>query len=268
MTSEVWGTSGARFSVGDTLQSAWEAMAKNFPLMIFLALILVGAPRVLVILMFGAPTVLDMSAVTQTSAARTGWSFTLTSLLSLFGGALLTASAAQASAIFSNGSRPSLAQCLRPAYMLFLPLIAIALLEAFGFGFALILLVFPFFILVTLWAVVIPCRVLEPLGVFAAFSRSAELTKGHRWSVLGYLVVVWLLNLIILIGLGLIVAVLKLTLGRALDLNVASSATQVGGALIGSFASLFNASSTAALYLSLRRARDGATPDSLAVVFD
>ena len=39
------------------------------------------------------------------------------------------------------------------------------------------------------WIVAAPAQVVERTGVFGAFSRSAELTRGHRWPIFGLLVI-------------------------------------------------------------------------------
>ena len=75
------------------------------------------------------------------------------------------------------------------------------------FGGAILLLV-PGLILAVMWSVVAPACVVERTGVFGAFSRSQELTRGYRWPIFGLYVAFFVLMIIIsavfgvLIGIG------------------------------------------------------------------
>jgi hypothetical protein len=54
-----------------------------------------------------------------------------------------------------------------------------------GIAGALLLLLVPGVMLCCVWAVAIPAAVVERPGVLAALARSAALTRGRRWQVLG-----------------------------------------------------------------------------------
>src|SRR4051812_3299554 len=64
-------------------------------------------------------------------------------------------------------------------------LIVAGVLASIGIGIGLILLIAPGLYLLTLWALIVPAIVLENRGTGESFGRSAELTAGHRWAVLG-----------------------------------------------------------------------------------
>ena len=69
------------------------------------------------------------------------------------------------------------------------PLIVAGILASIGIGIGLVLLIAPGLYLLTLWALIVPAIVLEGKGIGDSFSRSAELTAGHRWAVLGIAVI-------------------------------------------------------------------------------
>lgn len=73
-----------------------------------------------------------------------------------------------------------------------LGVIGISLFVGIGAGFGLIALIVPGILLAIIWCLAVPAKVLENKGVFAAMSRSVDLTKGDwgRIFVVGLLVVV------------------------------------------------------------------------------
>ncbi|MGH6755502.1 MAG: hypothetical protein ACREDP_25405, partial [Bradyrhizobium sp.] len=62
-----------------------------------------------------------------------------------------------------------------------LPLLGAALLTTLGVLLGLMLLLIPGLFLLVIWSVSAPACVVERLGPVASMSRSAALTKGHRW---------------------------------------------------------------------------------------
>lgn len=264
MTTYAAGARKPEFTVGETLQSALSATGANFWVLLGAALVLVGVPRFLLLL----------SGVGGTVQVHAGGPpvkpFFI--LLTFVGGVtnlLLQASVVRASVSFLNGQRPTLGECLEAALRLALPLIGIAILSTLGVGLGLLLLLVPGVFLLTAWSVVIPVEVTERKGVFASFSRSFELTRGHRWAVLGVVLVLGILvGIIGLIG-GLVTGSLNVILlaGDA----VSAPARVIGflaSAVAASVGAIFNSAGIAAVYAELRRVKEGATPQTLAAVFD
>jgi hypothetical protein len=67
------------------------------------------------------------------------------------------------------------------------------ILAAIGIGIGLILLIIPGLFLLTIWSMVIPVVVIESRSAGEAFTRSRDVVRGNGWSVLGLIIVVFLL---------------------------------------------------------------------------
>jgi pheromone shutdown protein TraB len=98
--------------------------------------------------------------------------------------------------------------------------------------------------------------VVERLGPIESMSRSADLTTGHRWPILG-VAFAW----------GLIVIVVTIAIAAAMQ-GTSSLATQlltwIWQVLSGSFTAVYSA----ILYHDLRAVREGIGIDEIASVFD
>ncbi|MDR1922607.1 MAG: hypothetical protein LBS31_12835 [Candidatus Adiutrix sp.] len=133
------------------------------------------------------------------------------------------------------------------------PLCATSLLTSLGIGLGLILLVIPGLILACAWSLTIPACVVEELGPVDSIKRSAELTKGHRLTIVGAALPP---------GILLVAAVFF--------------AAKAEGAMLASLAILpfiilfqaFMCVMIAVIYFDLRANEEGVAVDSLANVFD
>lgn len=74
-------------------------------------------------------------------------------------------------------------QLLRAVTPVLGQLIGVGVVVAIGDALGFVLLVIPFFILLTLWSVAAPVVVLERPGVVAALARSRALVRGNGWRV-------------------------------------------------------------------------------------
>ena len=156
-----------------------------------------------------------------------------------------------------------------PRLVLLALLVAVAFMVAALINFIPILgtLVFLFgglWLFVIYW-VTIPATVVERLGPLASLKRSAQLTKGHRWAVLGaivlWVIVSWVAMILLAIVLGLV--------GAALGGGYGSS---VLGALLGvvmqALSMGLGASVAAVGYHDLRVTKEGVGTEEIARVFD
>jgi hypothetical protein len=82
-----------------------------------------------------------------------------------------------------HGQSISTDTMIKVATAKFWPLLGVGFLLILGSAAGMILLIVPGVILYLAWSVAMPALVLEDRGVFAAFGRSAELTRRKRWSI-------------------------------------------------------------------------------------
>jgi hypothetical protein len=153
-------------------------------------------------------------------------------------------------AIADLNQRPLTAKaCLRSTLTHIWPLIGIGILMGIALILGFAALVVPGLILLTMWSVVAPVRVVENTGVLDTFSRSAQLTRGNRWPIFGLIVIYAVAS-----------AVVQAVLER------------LGGPFVSTLASgllgMIAAIATAVIYVELRRIKDGVGPLALASVFD
>lgn len=116
-----------------------------------------------------------------------------------------------------------------------------------------------------IWFVTTPAAVAERLSPFAAFSRSAELTKGRRWGIFG----LSLLVSILAVGLMLIwvIPALQDTSDAAASLAIAQRTSLLVVLTLGLF-QLFTSVVQAVAYALLRQDKDGVSYEELARVFE
>src|SRR5438105_308068 len=198
-----------RMSVGRVFQRAFGAIGLNPIVILTLALIVGALPGLLMSYLFvqlgiGSPETLRTGAIPF--RGYVGLMF-IVFLINMVISALVQGSLTRATVSANEGIRATFAESLSAGLRVVFPLIGLSLLWAIGVGIGFILLIVPGIILLMMWSVAVPALVVEREGVFAAFSRSAQLTKGARWKIFGLslvlLVIYWLLSLIAgLVGLG------------------------------------------------------------------
>ena len=153
-----------------------------------------------------------------------------------------------------RGQRVTLAECTQVGAAQLVPLLMVGALTGLVTMVGFMMLVIPGILVMCMLWVVVPVAVIEHKGVMESFSRSAELTRGSRGSIL-----------MTVIALGILMAV-----GRGV-LGLFTSFLGPFGALLQSFysagvTSVF-AAITAAGYYRLRAMRDGVTAQDLAAAF-
>ena len=134
-----------------------------------------------------------------------------------------------------------------------------------GLGYAIPLLIIPIAMLYLAWSMATPACVVERAGPFRSLARSRALTKGHRWKIVGLLLVTVLGGIII----G---AIVGATSGAILALIGVGGLRAVLSAAMGliwnSVWSAFFAVLTVVAYHDLRVAKEGVDTGQIAAVFD
>jgi hypothetical protein len=101
-----------------------------------------------------------------------------------------------------------LSQTVSAALPYILPVAAAAILAAIGITIGLALVIVPGLVLITFWAVIVPCIVIGGVGPMASFGDSWRTVRGYAWRVFGTLVLVFLILLAFDIVLSLVLVFL------------------------------------------------------------
>ena len=130
----------------------------------------------------------------------------------------------------------------------------------------LIVLIVPGIIMAVMWSVVVPITVEERTGIFGAFSRSQELTRGARWTIFGLFLLIFLIGM----GIGLVgVLFATVTLGFSYENPAISSSLPaiIMNAIVATLASAFSSALVTSLFVELREWKDGPEDSKLSDIF-
>jgi hypothetical protein len=136
-----------------------------------------------------------------------------------------------------------------------LPAIATSILEGLAIVIGLVLFVAPGLIALAAFTVSLPVCVVEHAGPFRSLSRSADLTRGYWWPILGVAVAVLIVSAVV--GLAIRAALPA----SGLPVTVATWAWNV---LVTAYSSVYAAN----LYHDLRAVKEGIGIEEIASVFD
>jgi hypothetical protein len=145
--------------------------------------------------------------------------------------------------------------------------IRVAILSGILLFLATLALIIPGLVLYTMWWVAIPVAVIERPGAVASLQRSAELTRGNRWRVVGLILCFFLAMLgfgfLFLLALGGLLLVVPDADQVLLD-QASAIATWLWSALFMAAQAVL----TAVSYYYLRVAKEGVGIEEIATVFD
>jgi hypothetical protein len=151
----------------------------------------------------------------------------------------------------------------------FFPIVGLAISLVVALMLATILLIVPGVILYLMWFVATPACVVEQLGPFASMGRSRELTRGHRWKILGMLLLLFIPAIIV----GAIIAAVVFSLVGvdgivAVSGVLSTTVAQVAGLVWNAIWTAFFAILVVVAYHDLRVAKEGIDTDQIAAVFE
>jgi uncharacterized membrane protein len=254
-----------RMSIGRVFQRAFSAISLNPVVILSLALVIGALPGLIFTYAFFRLGLTSPAAIQKGVMPGRGLlgAMFISWLLMMVLSALVQGALTRATVSANEGQRATFAQSLSAGLRVALPLIGLSILWSLGVGIGFVLLIVPGIILLMMWSVAVPALVVEREGVFAAFSRSAQLTKGARWKIFGLslvlLVIYWLLSLIAgLVGLGMYSAA-----------NPAgfTFANIIGGIVVGTIFNTLWGTIQPSLYVELRQWKEGDSMQNLEHVF-
>jgi len=238
--------SEGEFRVGHVLSRTFEVLSRNL------------LPFCVVTAIAYLPSLLILAEQQRTlSTSNAALLIGIGSLLSIALNALSEAIVLFGAFEDMRGRPVNLMASLRVGLSRLFPVLGVAILVALCTGLAALLLIIPAFIVMTMLFVAMPACIVEQLGPGKSLSRSADLTKGHRWAIFG----LWfLVAIIIAIGSKVAGAVGSLIGGVGFSLLL----SLIWGALAGAF----NAIMVVVAYHDLRVVKEGIDTDQIASVFD
>ncbi|MDB5449919.1 MAG: hypothetical protein JWQ52_1047 [Phenylobacterium sp.] len=258
MTITDTGAGGAagKLDIGRVIQELFAVLRRNFATFAILALVLIGLPH----------AVVDFI---QLGLVRSGTenlrNFQYGGLVSLITGPILQGALIYGAVNDLNGRRASVTDMLGTGLRAFLPLLGISLLYVLAVVFGSVLLVVPGVMIAVAWCVAIPAFVIEQTGLFDAFGRSAELTRGNRWRIFGLFLIYLIATIIIEALVGAVGGVISMASGGG---PIGPFQVLVVVPFIAMVSALIGTTGAAVLYVELRRLKDGVGPEALAAIFD
>lgn len=247
MSSLAAGISRSDFSIGTLISSTFGVLHRAFGKFIALAIIPV------------IPTVLGLFLIAEPAPGTPPnlgliWVPALLSTILLF---MIQGATIYGATNEMRGRGFSVGEALSKGLARFLPLLGVSLLVGLMTGIGIILLIVPgLIVLCIFYAAAVVC-VVEQKGVFASLSRSAELTKGYRWKILGLLLIVGVVSAVV----GAIVGGIGTALAGHLVGNLLAQVIQI---YVGAYGSVL----IALAYYTLRSIKEGIDIDRIADVFD
>jgi hypothetical protein len=255
MTQDSLGGGAPRFEVGRVISTSISVFTRNL-VPFFVLSVIIGIPYILVTFLFA--TSMDIAQIQATGQLPSGfWGMWAISML-IF---ILTYSLIQSAIVYGTvqdlrGQKASFGDCLARGFSSLPRVIVAAVLANIAIMIGIMLLVVPGVVLILMWWVLIPALVIEGAGIGQSFGRSRTLTSGHRWGILGILVIVAVIQWVISWVIGM--------LGMALGIMVAQIINLAIMLLFMGFASVLSAVG----YYFLRAEKEGIVIDDLAKVFD
>ncbi|HWU72434.1 MAG TPA: hypothetical protein VN137_03055 [Sphingomonas sp.] len=252
-------------SIGRVLNTAFGAIFGNLYAMLGIAFLFSGLPRGLVA--YFQQSALPSLGNGQSSPGTFVWIVVAGTLVTMLFTVIAQGALIGATMAASRGEKAGYGECLATGFQRMLSLIGLTLVSGVAFVFAAILFIVPAIILTTIWYVAAPLVVAERSGVFAALGRSAELTKGERWSVfvvllimLGFFLLVFMLTSVVS-GIGIAVG------ARNGDFTGLALLTAVAAAISTTLQTVLATAISTAVYIELRELKEGPETQGLDAVF-
>jgi len=243
------------FAVGRVLGTSTSVLFRNFVSFGLLALILNLLP---VLVGFAGGGGFESVTGLSDSGDHPAWAF---QLLSWFVGVVVSGlvTAALSYGVFQNlrGQPAGIADCLSNGFASILPVMVASLVFGIIIVLGMALFVIPGLLIWLSYLLFVPAIVVEKRGIIDSFNRSAFLTKGRRWAILG----AWLVFVVVaMVGFVLLFVVAQLV-SSTIALAVLAFVWQ---ALFTAFSAVM----TAVSYYYLRVDKEGVAIDEIAAVFD
>lgn len=248
-----WGNT-VEFKLANVANRAFGSAIRNFWVFAALTALLVALPQVLIALLIGDVQDIANSGLTPSLIA-------VGILIPVIGTFVLQGAIVRGAIVDFNSGRANLGDCFATGLRHFFPIIVISILVSLGVALGTLLLVIPGIMIAVAWIVAVPSRVVENAGIFDSIRRSADLTRGNRWSIF-WLFVIYIIIVTLITGVTAFLGTLGAAAGGANIMAIAITAiTTILTSILGS-------TGVAALYFELRQSKEGIGAEELVSVFD
>jgi hypothetical protein len=270
----------ASFDIGKVLGNVYGIVQRNIVMLLLFGLAIFVAGFVLQMVLMIA-----LFAGADASARSAGGPMYLLAplfglLFFLFEFVLLQVAVIHAASCEAQGRKAKFGETLSASLPHILPVAAVMVISGVSVFLGLMVFVVPGILIAIVWYVATAVQVVENTGVFASFSRSADLTRGCRWSIFAVNLLVGIINTVVFYVSILLIAMLLGGIGLATGMAGAGAnagATPgvmailmaiVLGVAYMAFIVIFvalNAALPSAVYIELRRIKEGGA--NIAAVF-
>ncbi len=254
----------ATFSIGHVLQRTFTAFFRGFTHFMPLGLVCYLPAAFIFYIQASKFTVVRQPGATPEQMAEAmridPFMMVLGFLLPMICGSVFAAIAIYEVVLDEAGARPSIGHAISATLPRVLPVLLASILFTIIVYAGFILLILPGLFLLTILWVTIPVVIMERANPFTALKRSAQLTKGFRWRVLGLVLVFFL----ILAGVQMAMSIPAILIQAiAQDPLLVTLLNYVSYAIFGILSSLAVAYS----YVQLKLAKEGTDVKQLASIF-
>lgn len=241
--------------VGTLVAESFSTLSRHF----FPVLLIGFVPSLLGVVLSGSLVGFDMVLSLEETETASGGASALTGLVDLVVYSVTTAFLVQL-AYDAKLERPiRLGKYIAPALASIFPIAILGIVVALLMGVGALAFIIPGLWVYAVFSVMEPAVVIERLG-FKGLGRSAKLTKGYRWPILGALSINWICAMVIIV-LALFVTDLAMGSGiLALSIVLYAALTAIGTGLVSIL--------TALIYARLREIKEGVSVDQIVSVFD
>lgn len=247
----------ARFGMGRVVTQTFGVIRRNVVPIFLLCCIVYVAQT-------GVSYVLGRAAI-KLIVGRQAWSTALPSMfIDQALRALLLGSVIYIAVEDLDSRRARLGPAILFGVQMTIPVLLMTLLINLGFIVGSLLIVTGMMLMLR-WFVAVPVRIIEGPGFRRVLSRSAALTKGHRWKLFGLSVSYGVLVIVLSLPSAQLTGVFA---GKTTPLAGFNPGLYLMTMVLSVVASAISAVGTATIYGELRRVKEGGLPNQLAAVFE
>ena len=250
----------AELGIGAIMGETFSLFGRNFVLFFGLS----ATPFLLVFAVFMMALLPEDIGLGSVDAGRILIFSTLLGLVTGLLYVLIQGVMARAAVAIKTGRGPQLGLAVQATLSGFFPILLLGILYALAVSLGLILVIVPGLYVMAMFYVYVPAIVFERQG-FNALGRSAELTKGYRWAVVGVALIVIVIGILLDITGSAIVDALDA--GNASGLATTWTSVLMEAVLQGLMAPI-GIIASALVFVRLSEIKDGGSAEDLMSVFE